>query len=162
MDIVALFCEIDDFCRHFEPRMAAQQLTVGRRQRATTMHLSEVMTIVVLFHLQGYRNFKQFYLEHVCEHLRSEFPHRVSYTRFVDCSERRCYHWVPICVIAMVAAPGFRSLIRPRSPSATTDASRLTASLPKRPLAAKAAPAGSTALSSTWSSTTVASCSPAV
>jgi hypothetical protein len=94
MDIVALFCEIDDFCRHFEPRMAAQQLTVRQRQRATTMHLSEVMTIVVLFHLQGYRNFKKFYLEHVCEHLRGEFPHRVSYTRFVELQREAL---LPLC-----------------------------------------------------------------
>ncbi len=42
------------------------------------MHLSEVMTILVWFHIVGYRNFKQFYLHEVSEQLRTEFPKRVS------------------------------------------------------------------------------------
>jgi hypothetical protein len=84
MDIVALFCDLDDFCQGFEPWMHTQMLTVRQRQRPPTLHLSEVMTILVLFHLQGYRNLKQFYCEYVCVHLRSEFPHLVSYSRFVE------------------------------------------------------------------------------
>lgn len=84
MDIVALFCDIDDFCQRFEPWLQVQLLTIRQRQRQPTMHLSEVMTILVLFHLQGYRTFKQFYLEHVCVHLRQEFPNLVSYSRFVE------------------------------------------------------------------------------
>lgn len=42
------------------------------------------MTILVLFHISGYRNLKHFYLEFVCQHLRSEFPALVSYSRFVE------------------------------------------------------------------------------
>jgi hypothetical protein len=86
MDIVALFCDIDDFCQHFAPWMHAQLLPVQQRQRqrASQLHLSEVMTILVLFHLLGYRNLKQLYGEYVCVHLRAEFPHLVSYTRFVE------------------------------------------------------------------------------
>lgn len=84
MDIVPLFCEIDDFCREFEPWMRQHLLPGRQRQRASQMHLSEVMTILVLFHQQGYRNLKQFYLEQVGVHLRSDFPHQVSYTRFVE------------------------------------------------------------------------------
>ena len=53
MDIVALFCEIDDFCQVFEPWPATQLLPARQRQRQTTMHLSEVMTILVLFHWMG-------------------------------------------------------------------------------------------------------------
>ncbi len=59
-------------------------LTTRQRQRRSEMCLSEVMTILVLFHLQGYRNLKQFYLEHVCAYLGQDFPHRVSYSRFVE------------------------------------------------------------------------------
>lgn len=84
MDIVALFCDIDDFCQHFAPWMQRHLLASQQRHRASQMHLSEVMTILVLFHLQGYRTFKQFYREHVSVHLRQEFPHLVSYTRFVE------------------------------------------------------------------------------
>jgi hypothetical protein len=84
MDIVALFCDIDDFCQRFEPWMNAQMLPVRQRQRKSQMCLSEVMTILVLFHLLGYRNLKQFYLEYVCVHLRWAFPKLVSYSRFVE------------------------------------------------------------------------------
>lgn len=84
MDIVALFCDLDDFCQRFEPWMQAQMLSMRQRQRRSEMTLSEVMTILVLFHLLGYRTFKQFYCEYVCVHLRSEFPHLVSYSRLVE------------------------------------------------------------------------------
>ncbi len=45
---------------------------------------SEIMTILINFHMSHYRNFKHYYLEHVQRHLRSEFPNLVSYTRFVE------------------------------------------------------------------------------
>ena len=41
------------------------------------------MTIVIYFHQSQYRNFKAYYTEHVCQHLRAEFPKLVSYERFV-------------------------------------------------------------------------------
>src|SRR5262249_48058384 len=46
--------------------------------------MSEVMTIVILFQLSGFRNFKTYYTQHVCVHLRSEFPNLVSYQRMVE------------------------------------------------------------------------------
>ncbi len=42
------------------------------------------MTILVAFHQSGYRTFKHFYLKHVCVYYPAEFPHLVSYTRFVQ------------------------------------------------------------------------------
>lgn len=81
-----MFFDIDEFCRIFEPRFNAHLLAgaIKKRNRARSLSLSEVMTILVLFHKSGYRNLKQFYLEFVCFHLRSEFPRLVSYNRFVE------------------------------------------------------------------------------
>ena len=45
---------------------------------------SEVMTILVLFHILRHRDLKSFYLGYVCNHMRKEFPHRLSYNRFVE------------------------------------------------------------------------------
>lgn len=86
MDILTLFFEIDEFCRMFEPIWKQHLLAENqnRRYRERTLSLSEVMTILVLFHAYGYRNLKQFYLEFVCTHLCSEFPQLVSYPRFVQ------------------------------------------------------------------------------
>jgi hypothetical protein len=37
-----------------------------------------------IFHLSGYRTFKEFYLGYVCKHLNKEFPNLVSYNRMVE------------------------------------------------------------------------------
>ena len=87
MSIVSLFCEIDDFflmyeayiCEHCLPNEAPPE----PRGRPRRLHPSEVMTILIAFHQSGYRTFKHFYLKHVCVSWRAEFPHLVSYSRFV-------------------------------------------------------------------------------
>ncbi len=86
MDILPLFFEIDEFCQVFEPLWRKRLLADGlkHRHRRRRLSLSEVMTILVLFHQSGYRNLKQFYLEFVGVHLRAEFPGLVSYNRFVE------------------------------------------------------------------------------
>ncbi len=43
-----------------------------------------MMTIVIHFHQAHYRNFKHYYTEHVQKHLRCEFPHLLSYARFIQ------------------------------------------------------------------------------
>jgi hypothetical protein len=48
------------------------------------LSLSEVMTIILLFHLSGYRCFKWYYQGYVCVHMRTYFPSPVSYNRFVE------------------------------------------------------------------------------
>jgi len=67
MDILPLFFEIDEFCQVFEPLWRKRLLADGlrKRERRRRLSLSEVMTILVLFHQSGYRNLKQFYLEFV-------------------------------------------------------------------------------------------------
>jgi hypothetical protein len=86
MSVLELFCHVDDFCRMFEPKWHAQCLSSGskRRNRARELALSEIMTILILFHQSHYRTFKAFYTEHVCVELCNEFPQLVSYTRFVE------------------------------------------------------------------------------
>ena len=86
MDILPLFFEIDEFCPVFEPLWKEHLLSNGlqKRHRQRRLSLSEVMTILILFHQSGYRNLKEFYLEFVCLHLRAEFPALVSYNRFVE------------------------------------------------------------------------------
>lgn len=86
MDIVTLFCDIDDFCLFFEPAWRWRLLAGGalRRRKPGALALSEVMTILVLFHLSGYRNFKAFYTEQVMKQWAGAFPRLVSYQRFVE------------------------------------------------------------------------------
>jgi hypothetical protein len=86
MDILPLFCDIDDFCLLFEPAWRRRLLASGaqRRRKPGALSLSEVMTILVLFHASGYRDFKTFYTRHVAEQMSEAFPRLVSYGRFVE------------------------------------------------------------------------------
>ena len=81
-----MFCDIDEFCQQFEPLWRQRLLADGlaHRERRRALALSEVMTILVLFHTAGFRNLKQFYRAFVGHHLRAEFPGLVSYNRFVE------------------------------------------------------------------------------
>ena len=87
MNIITLFCKIDDFFLLYEKWQATHCLpettSLETRGRPRQLHSSEVMTILVAFHQSNYRTFKHFYNRHVCVYWRAEFPHLVSYSRFV-------------------------------------------------------------------------------
>ena len=88
MSIVSLFCEIDDFFLAYEKWQTTHCLPEAippeTRGRPRKLHASEVMTLLIAFHQSGYRTFKHFYQRHVCVYWCAEFPHLVSYTRFVQ------------------------------------------------------------------------------
>ena len=85
MSLVELFCHVDDFCQQYEAHAATQQLAKGRRRGPRPqLSASEIMTILIHFHVCRYRDFKTFYQRHVLTQLRSEFPGLVSYNRFVE------------------------------------------------------------------------------
>jgi len=86
MDIVTIFCDIDDFCHRLlmaqYPQLAAHSRQ--SKQRPSCLTLSEIMTILVFFHASHYRTFKHFYVAHMLGQRRGEFPTLPSYTRFVE------------------------------------------------------------------------------
>ena len=94
MDILPLFCDVDDFCLLFEPLWQRKLLETRQRRRASTLCLSEVMTIIVLFHASHYRDFKSYYTGHVMKNLAWAFPRLVSYQRFVELMPSAL---VPLC-----------------------------------------------------------------
>jgi hypothetical protein len=84
-DLVTLFCSIDDFWKTFKSEWNAHLIDNKRSNRGPESHMtvSEMMTIVVLFHQSDYRTFKYFYM-YVQQNLYREFPKLVSYERFVS------------------------------------------------------------------------------
>src|SRR4051795_11518937 len=86
MDIVTIFCDIDDFCRSLlavgHPQLPAYGFP--HSQSTNSLSLSEVMTILVWFPASHYRTFQHFYLGSVLAEKRAEFPALPSYTRFVE------------------------------------------------------------------------------
>ncbi len=96
-DLTELYCLMDDFCKEFEPALRARLIADGKlhRHRPAGLSLAELMTLVVLFHQIRYRQFKLFYLHHVCRPLRREFPGLPSY--------QRCVELMPRCAVALAA-----------------------------------------------------------
>lgn len=89
MDIVSVFCEIDDFYKVFEVVWRKHQIGNRRvRNRKSWLSMSEVMTILVMYHESGYKNLKSFYLREIGLHHRRDFPNLVSYHRFVELQQR--------------------------------------------------------------------------
>lgn len=86
IDLVKLFCNIHDFWMNFEHQWNQMLLAQGKRspRRLPGLHSSEVMTIIILFHMSGFRNFKNFYKGYVLAHLNRDFPECPSYQRFIE------------------------------------------------------------------------------
>lgn len=84
--ITEIYVSIDDFYLQFKKEMEKHQLAniTKKRNRAYRMSPSEVMTIMVLFHLSNFKDMKHFYLIYIKDHLKAEFPRTVSYNRFVE------------------------------------------------------------------------------
>lgn len=84
IDWIKLFCDVDDFCKKFEPKWHKTLLhcSVKKRDRHSGLCLSEIMTILIAFHYSNLRSFKHFYLLLLMTH-RTAFPGLVSYPQFV-------------------------------------------------------------------------------
>jgi IS5 family transposase len=94
---IALFCCLDDFCKlyhsweenHLIPR-------TGKRRRMGKLKLSEMMFIMVLFHLSHFRCFKLFYIYGIGLMNRNLFKEIPCYSRFVQLIPRL---FLPFCVL---------------------------------------------------------------
>jgi hypothetical protein len=84
MSLLEIFCDVDEFCERMPKQLESRQLEQKKRGPQASLWLSEIMTILIHFHQSHYRDFKAYYTEHVQQHLRSEFPGLVSYSRFVE------------------------------------------------------------------------------
>lgn len=86
INLTELFCNIHDFWKNFETLWKERLLTEGNQQprREPGLCSSEVMTLVILFHIVGYRNFKTFYAGYVLNYLKKDFPNLPSYNRFLE------------------------------------------------------------------------------
>jgi len=85
--LIAIFCDIDDFCIEYEKYLEEHLLTdEGHKTPKTSMEMSYIMTIAVFFHLSNQRYFKWYYKNFICGDPRVAgfFGKLVSYNRFVE------------------------------------------------------------------------------
>lgn len=90
--VTEIFFIIDEFDKNFEKIVSDHSLVrntdLKQRNRKSTLSDSEVMTILILFHSGHYRDLKHYYINHVKNHMKSEFPETVSYNRFVELQKK--------------------------------------------------------------------------
>ena len=85
--LIAIFCDIDDFCMEYERYVKTHLLTdESRKASKTSMEMSYIMTITVFFHLSNQRYFKWYYKNFICgdPRVKGFFGKLVSYNRFVE------------------------------------------------------------------------------
>ena len=81
-----IFCLVDEFCKDFGK--TTKNFIIGNASgRPAKMSDSEVISILLLFQMSGFRCFKHYYIFYVQRHMLSEFPNTVSYNRFVELSQ---------------------------------------------------------------------------
>ena len=95
--VVEVFCFIDDFCQQVAAYFSSHPLPAGLEQRhpagrKAALCESEVLTILVLYHLSGFKCFEYFFERLVLGELKSYFPKAVSYTHFLSPARQACLH----------------------------------------------------------------------
>jgi IS5 family transposase len=90
-DITGLFVFVDDFCKGVDEYLSRVLISCGDGVRKVTrvmgMTLSELLTIELFYHDSPCKNFQYFYQSYLPLY-REEFPHLVSYHRFVELKPR--------------------------------------------------------------------------
>ena len=89
VDITALYCCLDDFCKLFADWEAHRLLPSEQtRQRPGKLSRAEMLFIVVLFHLSPFKHFKAFYCYGIGQQDRACFGDLPHYDRFVSLMPR--------------------------------------------------------------------------
>lgn len=92
--LLVIFCEIDDFCKEFDTYTKHKLLagkTQGKRGPACSLSLSEIMTILVMFQLSRFRDFKNYYNGFLRTYGKPYFPHLPSDARFIAIMNRAVF-----------------------------------------------------------------------
>ena len=105
--LMDIFYFADGFCKEFNKTLEGAQMKTDNsnksRNKPCKLVLSEVITIMIAFHLGGYRNLKHFYTRYVQVHLTSEFPEAVSCNWFVELQQNALF---PIAILLKVIRLG--------------------------------------------------------
>lgn len=102
--LVNIFCEIDDFCNELDKNCQNYMLsgpTKSNRGPACCLSISEIMTILVVFQMSRFRDFKNFYTGFLCFYHKSYFPNLPSYGRFVNLINRAIF---PLTIFTQLKA----------------------------------------------------------
>jgi hypothetical protein len=82
--IIKIFTCANDFDRIFEFEIEIHKFAIEnnckkRRSKSIKMCMSEIVTVVVMFYMSGYKTFKDFYKNYIWNVYKVEFPKVVSF-----------------------------------------------------------------------------------
>ena len=96
--VTEIYCIADDFCKEYELELNKKALSLSNpspnapktRNRKGRMSDAEIITILVLFHSNTFRNSKHFYLFYVCWELKEEYADKgyISQSLFASLFDR--------------------------------------------------------------------------
>lgn len=106
--LTSLFCLIDDFCNDISVDVQKYMLSFGeaKRQRKSKINASEVITLLLWFHLTGSRTFKTFYMFWAKPFLSTYFPNLPSYNRFIELKAKYVMYFVALIESLKVSSAG--------------------------------------------------------
>ena len=95
--IKQIFVKVDDFCKIFEKELKGHFIENNqnkkKRNRTSRLSKSEIMSIIIIFHIAKYRTFKDYYTKFVKNTLIEYFPDLVSYNRFVKLMQEVLFYF---------------------------------------------------------------------
>ena len=95
--LIEIFCSVDDFCLEFMPLFEQQLLSSGAhgRNRARSLAMSEILTLLIFYHQSRFRHFKHYYCHFVQVYLKDYFPGLPSYSRLIQ--------WMPHALVPLLS-----------------------------------------------------------
>lgn len=102
--LICIFVEIDEFCKELDNYSKHFLLTGparGRRGPACGLAISEIMTILVMFQMSRFRDFKNFYCGFLNVYYKRDFPKLPTYERFVHLIKRAIF---PLTIFTQLKA----------------------------------------------------------
>src|SRR5919198_1363267 len=84
------FCEVDDFCKAFDAQWQTYLLGSGAAPRGPKpgLSVSEIITLLLVWHSSGFKYLKNFYHGFATPLLRPCFPGMPCYEQFVTIQKR--------------------------------------------------------------------------
>ena len=83
MDLMTLFCHIDDFVKTRNNKSIQFEQSKPSRSGPAQMSLAERMTITIAYHHSAYKNFKSYY-HYIKNYHLQQFPKLISSHRFIE------------------------------------------------------------------------------
>ena len=70
--VTEIFCIIDDFCKEFSKIESKKSISDGKshRNKPNRQSDAEVILIIIMFHMGGFKCLKHYYVNYICVHCR--------------------------------------------------------------------------------------------